>query len=203
MSWVRIEDRAPEHRKQLAAGPAACWLWLCGLAYANRQPQHDGFIPTAALPGLGCGAKASKEATRLVEVGLWERVSGGWQIHDYHAYQLTPDQIRVRSESGRSGGVKSGETRRSKREANGEAFGEANGKQTLKQTRSDHRTSPDPDPGSERSKTSPVVASRSDLAESASTGSTASAVREPGQSETRLATVAPSAARLAKAAGDF
>lgn len=153
MSWVRIEDRAPEHRKQLAAGPAACWLWLCGLAYANRQPQHDGFIPSAALPLLGCGARAAKEAARLVDVGLWERVEGGWWIHDYHEYQLTPDQLSARAAAGRRGGVRSGEMRRSKREANGEAFGEANGKQTLKQTRSDHRTSPDPDPGSDKNKT--------------------------------------------------
>lgn len=198
MSWVRVDDRAPEHRKQLAAGPSACWLWVCGLAYANRQPQHDGFIPTAALPLLG--AKASREAARLVEVGLWERVDGGWQIHDYHGYQLTPEQIRVRSESGRSGGVKSGESRRSKREANAEANCEAD----AKQKRSGHRTSPDPDPGSEKNKTSPAAVGRRDLAESASgIAGPASAVREPGQSETRLATVAPSAARLAKAAGEF
>ena len=205
MSWVRIDDHAPEHRKQLAAGPAACWLWLCGLAYANRQPQHDGFIPTAALLGLGCGAKAPRDATRLVEVGLWERVDGGWQIHDYHAYQLTPEQIRVRSESGRSGGVRSGETRRSKREANGEANAKQTVKQTVKQTGSDHRTSPDPDPGSERSKTSPAVFSRSDLAESASVvaGPAKASVREPEQSETRLVTVAAVAAHQGQTAGEF
>jgi hypothetical protein len=26
MSWIRLDDRVPDHRKMLAAGAEACWL---------------------------------------------------------------------------------------------------------------------------------------------------------------------------------
>ena len=86
MSWVRIDDRAPEHRKQLAAGPIACWLWVCGLAYANRQTAHDGIIPSAALPMLGAIPNVSRHAARLVDVGLWDAIDDGYRIHDYNDF---------------------------------------------------------------------------------------------------------------------
>ena len=86
MSWVRIDDRAPEHRKQLAAGPVACWLWVCGLAYCNRQPARDGFIPVAVLPMLYPLLGVLKHATRLVDVGLWHRGEGGYLVHDYNDF---------------------------------------------------------------------------------------------------------------------
>lgn len=82
MTWVTFDDGAPLHRKQLAAGPKACWLWACGLAYCYGQESKDGFIPEAVVqilyPRLGL-----KEAKTLVDVRLWERADGGYLIHDY------------------------------------------------------------------------------------------------------------------------
>jgi hypothetical protein len=118
LSWVRIDDGAPEHRKQLDAGPKACWLWLCGLAYCNRQKARDGFIPLSKVkllyPGLGL-----KEAERLVQVGLWDHHPNGFVVHDYHDYQ--PDSERAeeiraaRSAAGRIGGKRSAEARAKQR----------------------------------------------------------------------------------------
>lgn len=134
MSWVKVDDRAPEHRKQIAAGPISCWLWVCGLAYCNRQSARDGFIPAPVLPMLYPIPGIAKHADKLVSVGLWERCEGGFLVHDYHDFQLAkPDAEELaakRSAAGRRGGVKSGVVRRLQGvEANGEANGEGETKQ--------------------------------------------------------------------------
>lgn len=121
MSWVAIDDNAPEHRKQLAAGPAACWLWVCGIAYCNRQKARDGFIPEAKVAVLYPIPNAKREAERLVSAGLWKRVEGGYLVHDYHEYQPTAEQIEAMREAkrraGSAGGKRSGEVRRAKADA--------------------------------------------------------------------------------------
>lgn len=92
MTWVRIDDGAPLHPKLLTAGAEAGWLWLAGLAYANRYAT-DGTIPPQALPTLypvesWTRTHVGRLAARLVEVGLWTpREGGGWTIHDYSQYQ--------------------------------------------------------------------------------------------------------------------
>ena len=78
MGWVRIDDNAPHHRKMLMAGPHACWLWVCGLAYCQRV-KTDGFIPEPAMPTLGVGVW-KKYAGVLVSVGRWVREEGGSRI---------------------------------------------------------------------------------------------------------------------------
>ena len=147
VSWVRIDDRAPEHRKQLAAGAVASWLWVCGLAYANRQPARDGFVPAAVLPMLYPMPGVAKQAARLVDAGLWECVEGGFQIHDYLDFQPSRADVEQASarkaEAGRRGGIKSGEARRSK----SEATGQGNAKHGASSVASPHSNPhPDPDP---------------------------------------------------------
>ena len=92
MTWVRLDDATPLHPKLLRAGAEAAWLWVAGLAYANRHVT-DGAIPVEALPALYPGdewprAKLLKLAAKLVEVRLWvASEGGGWRIHDYGEYQ--------------------------------------------------------------------------------------------------------------------
>lgn len=125
MSWVKLDDQARQHRKLLAVGPTASWLWVCGLMYCNSQKARDGFIPTEAVAVLYPIPTWKKEVTRLVSAGLWEPVDGGYVVHDYHDYQPTAEKALETSEAkaaaGRLGGLRSGATRRSKAEANGEA----------------------------------------------------------------------------------
>lgn len=136
MSWVRLDENASEHRKLVAAGGEAAWLWACGLMFCNRQNDHDGFIPDAQVTRLYAGystTKARKLAEKLAEVSLWHRVDGGYQIHDYHDYQ--PDQSTVaslretRRAAGAAGGRASGEARRAKQsEANAKQLASPNPK---------------------------------------------------------------------------
>lgn len=137
MAWVRIEDAVTEHRKHLKAGPAACWLWVCGIAYCQRQ-LSDGFIPTEALPMIGVVRGFSRLVETLIEVGLFDRVDGGYRVHDYHDYNETREEAQhrkadlsaKRARAGRLGGLKSGAIRHEHSEANIEAtakqFAEAN-----------------------------------------------------------------------------
>ena len=86
MSWVKVDDQMPRHPKLLSLGRdrLVCQgVWLDGMCYASGY-LTDGFIPSAALE-----KGSERYARRLVEVGLWERVEGGYRIHDYHDYQPT------------------------------------------------------------------------------------------------------------------
>lgn len=91
MSWVKLDDQFPDHPKVIQAGPAAAWLYVSALCYANRM-LTDGFIGEPVLRRLG----SKPLAKRLVEAQLWEEMANGWQIHDYHDYQLPRAQVLAR-----------------------------------------------------------------------------------------------------------
>jgi hypothetical protein len=126
MPWVRLDDQFPDHPKVVSAGPLAGWLHVCGIAYCNRH-LTDGFIPRAVahrlanFEGIGVelggdgksfafGEDASCEwmASVLCEHGLWDKVAGGYQIHDYLEFQPSKDEVLAlrdaRSEAGKLGG---------------------------------------------------------------------------------------------------
>jgi hypothetical protein len=104
VSWAKLDDRANEHRKQLAAGAEACWLWACGLMYANRQPARDGFIPEQMLPMLYPlpPGKRVKLVAKLVEVGLWDIAPGGYLIHQFTVWNRSKEQVEAEREATRN-----------------------------------------------------------------------------------------------------
>jgi hypothetical protein len=112
MAHIQVEASVRTHKKFLMAGPAASWLWLCGVGY-SQDGLTDGFIPFEALPYLGVKAPKSLRA-KLVEVGLWDEVDGGWQIHDYANHNRTAAEIKAlkrrRGDGGFLGGRPSAET---------------------------------------------------------------------------------------------
>lgn len=119
MVWLRIDDQIAHHPKFLEVGPVASWLWLCGNAYCNKY-LTDGFIKESALSTLGSVTNPKHWADRLVDVGLWTRVEGGFCVHDFHDFNPKAEDVRQRRDdvsakraaSGRMGGVASGATRR-------------------------------------------------------------------------------------------
>lgn len=102
MAYMAIETSVRTHRKFLAAGPAASWLWLCGLGYC-QDGLTDGFIPEAALGFLGV-ADAGSLAERLVEARLWEHVDGGWRMHDYLEHNKPAEVVREVMRRRKAGG---------------------------------------------------------------------------------------------------
>lgn len=108
MAYIQVEASVRTHRKFLEAGPAASWLWLCGMGYC-QDGLTDGFIPFQAIDFLGVkGTTARKLKCVLVSVGLWEDAPGGWQVHDYLTHNKSQDAINItkgkRSRGGHSGG---------------------------------------------------------------------------------------------------
>lgn len=87
MAWVKLDDSMPTHPKMMAVGVEGFALDVAGIAYCNRY-ETNGFITDqslgAVLPAL---RSPGRIAEKLVAVGRWSRVDGGWQIHDYLEYQ--------------------------------------------------------------------------------------------------------------------
>lgn len=102
MAYIQVEASVRTHRKMLAAGPAASWLWLCGLGYC-QDGFTDGFIPEAAVEYLGVRDAGSLVET-LVQVGLWDRVEGGWRVHDYLEHNKSASSIRETMRKRKAGG---------------------------------------------------------------------------------------------------
>lgn len=138
--WFRVDDRLPDHAKVRMLGRArlaAIGLWsLCG-AWSGRNGT-DGFIPRTVVRQYDAKLRT---VPHLVRVGLWSETTRngepGWLFHDWPDWQPTAAAIeevrRSRAEAGRRGGVRSGETRRSKTEASASKQTEAN-------------TNPEPEP---------------------------------------------------------
>lgn len=116
MIYARIYSSVRTNRKHLIAGPAPCWLWVCGLLYC-QEGETDGFIPKEAIDYLGV-KNAERLAEHLVRAELWDKVPGGWHVHDYLEHNKSAAQIAERRDqkkaAGSVGGKASGEARRFK-----------------------------------------------------------------------------------------
>lgn len=113
MTWFKVDDSFAFHRKIVAAG-SALTLWVRAGAWCAQQ-LTDGRVPDEMVSLLGPKRGAERDASRLVEVGLWERVDGGFQFHDWQDYQPTKAAVehkrQVRAAAGAKGGAVSGAKR--------------------------------------------------------------------------------------------
>jgi hypothetical protein len=111
--WIRLDDNWASHPKVMRAGREAAWLWLHSLSYAHRA-RNDGLIPEDELELIvpwDRKLRVNDCAEKLCQVGLWRRVEGGFEIHDFLVYNPSASEIRqrrehltaTRSEAGRRG----------------------------------------------------------------------------------------------------
>lgn len=147
MSWFRVDDKFHEHPKLAAAGPLAWVMWFVGLAYCNRN-LTDGFIPFNVARSLvhwefleptedgrnkvmsidvGCGMSGDKVDCDyviglLLDYGLWEDATGGYQVHDYTDWQSSKAEIESIREKKQAAGQAGGQ-------ASAQARAQAKGKQ--------------------------------------------------------------------------
>jgi len=137
--WVKVDDKFPRHPKVLvAAGELGRYgharvvnVALQGMCYAAEH-LTDGFIPREAVKSF-IDPHPFEVADVLVKVTLWHEAEGGYQVHDWAAYNPSAEETKERrtqrAGSGRLGGIRSGQVRRSKggskREANSQANNEA------------------------------------------------------------------------------
>ena len=100
MSWVKIDDLFPDHPKVVALGVDAAFgisMHVAALCYSSRH-LTDGFLPGAQAVRLVLLPPKTAEyiVRRLVEVGMWEPVDGGYNLHDY--LDFNPSRERVLAE---------------------------------------------------------------------------------------------------------
>jgi hypothetical protein len=90
MSWTKIDDGFYDHPKVLEAGNEAIGLFCRVLSYCGKQ-LTDGFTPERVAAFLG----KRRAIDKLVEVGLWECVEGGYQVHDYLDYNRSREDVEA------------------------------------------------------------------------------------------------------------
>lgn len=99
MTWVRLDDQFTDHPKLAAVGPVAGWVYVSGLCYAARY-LTDGFVPeTIALRFAGSSPELIEN---LVECSLWDRVNGGYQIHDFLEYNPPASRVKAEREAAKA-----------------------------------------------------------------------------------------------------
>lgn len=87
MTWFVIDDTFAFHPKVVAAGNAIT-LWVRAGAWCAQQ-LTDGHVPAYMISSLG----SKRDAGKLVEVGLWERVDDGYVFHDWSSYQQSRAEV--------------------------------------------------------------------------------------------------------------
>lgn len=107
MTWFKVDDQFAMSPKALAAGNAACGLWVRAGSWAAAQ-LTDGDIPSTMVSSLGGRAA---DARKLVEVGLWhshghgcdacpDPKRGHYIFHGWQEYQPTREDVqRKRAEA--------------------------------------------------------------------------------------------------------
>lgn len=109
LPWIRLDTALPDHPKILALvdghkeGRATAFVHICAMAYAGRHGT-DGFVPREALSRIN---GRTSDADRLCAVGLWNEITGGWEINGWRDYQASDASTQQRSERAR----KAAETR--------------------------------------------------------------------------------------------
>jgi hypothetical protein len=121
--WLRIEGRMPQHRKLAPLSDAAWRLHWTAAAWSCDEGL-DGLIPAGipqTLTGVARGAKLSRAISELEAAKLWDVCEGGHRVHGY--LKLNPSAAELsaikakKAAAGHAGGLRSGESRRSKTEA--------------------------------------------------------------------------------------
>lgn len=106
MPFGRLHEEAAGDSKLLALSDAAWRMWGMGLIYCQKN-LTDGFIPAGAIHLWGVRAKrlhlvADELCAPQVpgKAALWEKVEGGYQVHDYLQWNDSKEEIlKMRGEA--------------------------------------------------------------------------------------------------------
>lgn len=91
--WARLDDALIDHHKIADAGAIlgrngaglALALFVLGLMYSNKH-LTDGFLTIAVVKNFPHLDDPLRVADALTKVTLFEKVPGGFRIHDFHDY---------------------------------------------------------------------------------------------------------------------
>jgi hypothetical protein len=101
MTWVRLDDQAPDHPKFARTGTVGFALHIAAMCYASRY-LTDGFVPElAALKLLPDQVVSPRQLAEMVSADLWERVEGGYRVHDFLVNNKSKDLVVAEREPAR------------------------------------------------------------------------------------------------------
>lgn len=92
MPWVKLDDRFPSHRKVALLADRAFRLHVSAICWCSEN-LTDGRIADRELPLVAKVRGLKATAQQLVDAGLWDRIEGGWEIHDYLDYNPSRAQV--------------------------------------------------------------------------------------------------------------
>jgi hypothetical protein len=105
MTWVKVDDRMPDHPKVAGLSDRAFRVHVEALCFCS------GFLTDGAVSAKVAQQRhwSAKHTDELVEAGLWETTGDGWLIHDYLTYQRSRQAAtrtsEVRAIAGARGGI--------------------------------------------------------------------------------------------------
>lgn len=92
LPWVRLDSSFTQNPKILHLIEDKKWqsitVYVAGLGYSGLHGT-DGFLPASALPFLH-GTK--RDATNLVNIGLWVPCPGGFDINGWAEFQPSNEE---------------------------------------------------------------------------------------------------------------
>ena len=95
MTWFKVDDGFPTHRKVLSIPRgqrrlAAVGAWTLTGAWCAANGT-EGRIPESVLEEFGIPRKVADD---LLAAGLWQRIDG-YEVHDYLDYNPTAEQVEA------------------------------------------------------------------------------------------------------------
>jgi hypothetical protein len=96
--FAKLDVSVYAHRRFAEAGFEAVGYWALVLAYLRHQESEDGFLPSQLIGvPLGAGRERCRPlCERLVSVGLFRKVEGGYFLVNYAEKNDTTDPIKLR-----------------------------------------------------------------------------------------------------------
>ena len=94
MTWLKKDDRYPEHRKIRRLTDGEYRLHDTAMHYCAKD-ESDGLIRTDDIGEMQHGKRLARHIPALVAAGLWEPVAGGWMIHDFLDYNPSHEQLEA------------------------------------------------------------------------------------------------------------
>jgi len=107
VTWVKIDDKFPRHRRLRSLGRdiPSKWLHTVALCFCAEH-LTDGMIEEYDLEQIIGDADMPKATGRrcvpkLVAAGLWEEVDGGYQIRDFLDYNPSSEDVKAKRQAAR------------------------------------------------------------------------------------------------------
>jgi hypothetical protein len=92
LTWIKLDDNAPDHPKVASLSDRAFRWWIKGLAYASR------FLTDGLLPPIFWKQVPKGDRAELATQKLWDWLDPNFLIHDYLLHQSRKEDVEADKE---------------------------------------------------------------------------------------------------------